>query len=479
MRHTLIVFLLINLILSACAPASTPTPNLAPSATPLPTATAAPTSTATPTATPTPTPVPTIQVGSLSVPDPRVTNPELFDLRNPSSPIVQFAHAFGVKPEEVGDLTPKVLTGIDGKPFVVLTTADLPQTANFDESGIPLLIAEQGKDGEWIWRNLNSKIAADKANLNLGVLVGLYPGSPDFNKLQQIQKNYFNSALINVNWSNLQPNNEKIDYQASGVDWSVNFAQRNMKGGLSLGLSLVWAADAPAWLKNGNFSRDELIHIMADHIKEVMTRYKEKVGAWVVVNEPYLPPYRTDDVFYKVIGSDYIEIAFKAAREADPSATLIYNDTSNDVSNGLTTGHTKTIVNDLKSKGLIDAVGLQMHLDGAKPPDKQDLIATMRSYGVPVFITEFDVNMKDVRGTPEERAQKQAEIYSTVVEAAIESGVCNDIFVFQVGDKYSVWENFPGYGYSPQADPTPFDDSFQPKPAYYALVKAILDTSKP
>jgi len=362
-----------------------------------------------------------------------------------------------------------------------MTTGDLSATTTFDESGTPLthlLIAEQGKDGKWVWSNLNSKIAADRTNLNLGVLVGLYPGSPDFDKLQEIQTYYFNSALINVNWSNLQPNNEKIDYQASGLDWSVNFAHRNMKGS-SLGLSLVWAADAPAWLKNGNFSRDELISIMTDHITEVMTRYKGKIGAWVVVNEPYISPYRTDDVFHKVIGSDYIEIAFQAARESDPSAVLIYNDTLNETPDGLMTNLTRETVDNLKSKNLIDAVGLQMHLDGSKPPTKEELIKTMKTYGLPVYITEFDVNMKNVDGTPQERMQKQAEIYKTVIEAAIESGVCKNIFVFQVGDKFSVWENFQGQGFSKDADPTPFNDNFQPKPAYYALVSAILNALKP
>jgi hypothetical protein len=108
MKRTLIVLLLANLILSACAPVSAPTPTTAPSATPLPTATTTPISTATPTSTPTPTPtatptpIPTIQVGSLSVPDPRVTNPELFDLRNPDAPIPQFVNAM----QEVGITRP-------------------------------------------------------------------------------------------------------------------------------------------------------------------------------------------------------------------------------------------------------------------------------------------------------------------------------------------------------------------------------------
>ena len=93
MRRTLIVFLLVNLMLSACAPASAPTTPPAPSATPLLTSTAMPTSTPTATPTATPTPIPTIQVGNLSMPDPRVTNPELFDLRNPDAPIPQFVNA--------------------------------------------------------------------------------------------------------------------------------------------------------------------------------------------------------------------------------------------------------------------------------------------------------------------------------------------------------------------------------------------------
>jgi hypothetical protein len=47
MKRTLLVFLLVNLVLSACTPVSAPTPTPAPSATPLPTATSAPTATTT------------------------------------------------------------------------------------------------------------------------------------------------------------------------------------------------------------------------------------------------------------------------------------------------------------------------------------------------------------------------------------------------------------------------------------------------
>ena len=136
MKRTLLMLLLVNLILSACAPTSAPISTPAPSATPLPTVTTAPTSTAIPTATP--TPIPTIQVGDLSVPDPRVTNPELFDLTKPEAPIPQFANALknagiDVSPEQIAQGITFVSTKEDGTPLV-------------DKNGNPYIVAVYNLD---------------------------------------------------------------------------------------------------------------------------------------------------------------------------------------------------------------------------------------------------------------------------------------------------------------------------------------------
>lgn len=213
-----------------------------------------------------------------------------------------------------------------------------------------------------------------------------------------------------------------------------------------------------------------MIEILRDTITQVMTHYRGKIKEWVVVNEPYINPYRQEDVFYKRIGADYIEIAFQAARETDPTAILIYNDSDNHSTSGITTQLTRDIVQSLKPKGLIDGVGLQMHLEGAKPPSKQDVINTMRSYGVPVYVTEFDVNMKDVSGTQEERYSKQAAIYKDMLQACLESGVCKSFSFWGIGDKYSWIETEKWYSrYSPDGIPTLFGDNLKPKPAYFAV----------
>jgi hypothetical protein len=111
--------------------------------------TATPTSTPTATPTATPTPIPTIQVGNLSMPDPRVTNPELFDLRNPDAPIPQFVNAMQARGINIEPRT--VITelgknyetrqGPDGKTYILTTyTVEGKNGARYSMG----LIAEQG-----------------------------------------------------------------------------------------------------------------------------------------------------------------------------------------------------------------------------------------------------------------------------------------------------------------------------------------------
>jgi hypothetical protein len=181
MKRTLIVFLLVNLMLSACAPVSAPTPTPAPSATPLPTAIAAPTITPTATPTATPTPIPTIQVGNLSVPDPRVTNPELFDLRKPDAPIQQFVNAMKgigitVDPNQVASELAKnyqVRQSANGKTYVLTTYAVKGDNDVHYSMGF---IAEQNKRGEWRWKRalLHDLIAMNQTNVlvSIGIDMG-------------------------------------------------------------------------------------------------------------------------------------------------------------------------------------------------------------------------------------------------------------------------------------------------------------------
>lgn len=192
----------------------------------------------------------------------------------------------------------------------------------------------------------------------------------------------------------------------------------------------------------------------------------------IVVNEASHPR----DFYFQKLGFDYIKTAFQTARKSSPSSVLIYNDYNNHLINGDRYNNTKQIVDQLKSEGLIDGVGIQLVLQGDNPPRQEDLVKAFKSYGLPIYITEFSVNMRNVKGSPAKRSAIQAEIYRTAITACLESGVCKAFVNFQIGDKFSVWENnqFLPY-FSPNADPTPFDDNLNPKMAFYAELQALLN----
>jgi endo-1,4-beta-xylanase len=310
---------------------------------------------------------------------------------------------------------------------------------------------------------------AELAGIEIGVLI-----MPGQYQARGIEKREFNLGIATFSWKDHMPVQGQFDL--NWTDVQVSFATENGMG-VRL-LHLVFPADVPEWLQKGSFSRDELIEILRSSVSSIVENYKGQIHQYVVVNEPYIYPYRVNDIFYKTIGTEYIEIAFQAARDADPTAILIYNDSGNHTSTGITTGLTREIVQRLKTKDLIDGVGLQMHLDGSNPPNKEDVIATMRSYAVPVYVTEFDVNMKNVYGTEEERYAIQAKIYGDMLEACIESGVCKSFSVWGIGDYTSWIEMMPGYQhFSTRGDPTMYDDSWQPKPAYYAILDVLLGLS--
>jgi endo-1,4-beta-xylanase len=279
----------------------------------------------------------------------------------------------------------------------------------------------------------------------------------------------------------------------------IDFVRRQIEALNKLGIDkirghpLIYPKYSPQWLKkgvyNGEIKREQLITYMQQHIKSLVNRWRGKITEWIVVNEPYNhfgdphDPLKGDnDFFQDVIGDEYIDLAFLEVRGLDPDAKLILNDSFNHASRGYhsvfhisqaeTTRKTREIVSRLKDKGLIDGVGLQMHLDGANAPDTEDVINTMQSYHIPVYVTEFDVDMRNVLGTQEERLTRQAQIYADSLNALLQSGVGYGFCVWEYGDKYSWLEN-PQFGGVANADPTPFDDNFEPKPAYYALYEVL------
>src|SRR5258708_4271992 len=70
-------------------------------------------------------------------------------------------------------------------------------------------------------------------------------------------------------------------YNFTDTDALVDYAEAN---GMKIrGHNLVWHSQIPSWLTNGNFSRDQAIQIMHDHISTLVGRYQGRIYAWDVV----------------------------------------------------------------------------------------------------------------------------------------------------------------------------------------------------
>lgn len=246
-------------------------------------------------------------------------------------------------------------------------------------------------------------------------------------------------------FNEIQPGPTTYDF--ANTDKTVAFAaQHNMPVQFH---HLVWgdAVNLPKWLLNGNYSKTQILQILHDHIDTIMRRYKGRIQSYTVANEAFAEDqhiYGVKNWFVDQLGmstSSYVDQLFTWAHQVDPSATLLLNDFDNETQTSVSDvmlGYIKSA----KARGIpIDGVGMQLHVDASSPPSKQAVIANMKRFGaigVPVYITEFDINTNSVKGSSAYKQQLETKITSDMVGACIASHDCVSFDVFGVTNKNDV-----------------------------------------
>lgn len=315
-----------------------------------------------------------------------------------------------------------------------------------------------------------------------GLELGNFAMAPylDDQRYTDILTSQFNLALIDntPNWyftdGGLRPGPDEYDFEQ--MDRIVSFAQAH---GMAIQAHhFVWGEEKwlPDWLKDGGYSRDELLGLIQDHISAVGERYRGRIQQWTVVNEAFTRGRHLNglsDWWADSIGDQsYIDESFRWARQADPNATLILNDFGNESINEVSDAM-YAYIKEAKARGVpIDGIGMQMHIDGTHPPTKDEALANMNRFGelgVDVYVTEFDVNMNDVPAEGDDKDQMQGRIYYEMLRACIESDTCKSFAYLGITDR-ETW-----YAHLGLPDPRPlmFDKDYQPKPAFWSTRDAL------
>ncbi|MFJ8809953.1 endo-1,4-beta-xylanase [Streptomyces sp. NPDC102490] len=246
---------------------------------------------------------------------------------------------------------------------------------------------------------------------------------------------------------------QRGQFNFSSADRVYNWAVQN--GKKVRGHTLAWHSQQPGWMQS--LSGSALRQAMIDHINGVMAHYKGKIVQWDVVNEAFADGSsgaRRDSNLQRT-GNDWIEVAFRIARAADPSAKLCYNDYNVENWTWAKTQAMYNMVKDFKSRGVpIDCVGFQSHFNSGSPYNSnfRTTLQNFAALGVDVAITELDIQ------------GASPTTYAAVTNDCLAVSRCLGITVWGVRDSDS-WRSGD--------TPLLFNNDGSKKAAYTAVLNAL------
>ena len=284
------------------------------------------------------------------------------------------------------------------------------------------------------------------------------------------------------------------------------FVNKAKAAGLKvLGHCLIWHSQCAPWFHfdgQGKLVSPEVLKKrMREHITTIVSHFKGRVDAWDVVNEGF-----EDDgtprksLFYQILGTDYIPLAFQYAHEADPTAQLYYNDFS--MNKAPKVEGVARFFEPLIRQGLpVTAIGMQGHMilednvDNSVIHQYAHSIETIAALGVPTFFSELDLsvlpnpygfsgaNISDkfayrpemdpyVKGLSEEQNEKMEQFWVDFYKMLIEHRKDIIRVNFWCLNDANSWRNdFPIRGRSDYA--TLFDRQSKPKPVIDKLIQLV------
>ena len=228
--------------------------------------------------------------------------------------------------------------------------------------------------------------------------------------------------------------------------------------------------------------RDE--KLLTGYVTALAGRYRGQMHSLDVVNEALADDgYGLRQGFWlKAFGPAYMDMAFHAARAADPGALLVYNDYGCEPG-GMTGDRVRAnclkLLDGLISRGApVQALGLQSHLfafgEQVNQKKLRDFLAEVSARNLGILVTELDVSDEAGPSDIGARDQAVADTAARYLDVVLDNRRTSAVLTWGLTDRYADPPQSPRLKMTGWRDRKfPFDDALRPKPLAGALARAF------
>ena len=273
-------------------------------------------------------------------------------------------------------------------------------------------------------------------------------------------------------------------YDFSGCDALMDFAQKH--GMRMRGHPLVWHERNPPWLEEAVRNKRDP-RLLTKYVSTVAGRYRGRMHSLDVVNEALVPPDQgatgwRPSFWLDAFGSEYLDLAFHAAREADPATLLIYNDAGceqDTPGHDMFREHVLGLLDGLLKRGVpLRGMGLQGHLTAFGPKVNQRklnaFLDELAARNLSILVTELDVDDEGGPRDAEIRDRAVADEARRFLDVTLDNQAVRTVLTWGLTDRYLdpplSWRlRLSGW----KGRRLPYDTQLRPKPLHSALAQAF------
>jgi endo-1,4-beta-xylanase len=233
-------------------------------------------------------------------------------------------------------------------------------------------------------------------------------------------------------------------YDFSGIDALMGFARAH--GMAFRGHPLVWYNANPQWLEEAvSSSRDE--KLLTGYVTALAGRYRGRMHSLDVVNEALAQDGSglRQSFWLKAFGSSYMDMAFHAARAADPETLLVYNDYGcepGDAAGDALRANCLKLLDGMLARGVpVQALGMQGHLSAFGPKVDQSklriFLTEITARKLILLVTELDVDDEGGAWDIASRDRAVADEAARFLDVVLDSPNLQAVLTWGLSDRYA------------------------------------------